>query len=459
MTTQPTNEVTAQFRILGTHCGSCEILLERKLRSVPGITHATVNHRTGKTTIRAQADHPPAPEEIERVIRDAGYRLDGSDAVAETSCAVPADTNRKWLEIGASLLIVFALYKILSAFHLVSLVPTASGALSLGGIFVIGLVAGTSSCLAVTGGLLLAVAAKYNEAHQSETSWQKFKPLLQFSIGRLASYLILGGVVGLLGQAITFNARITAGLNLVIALVMLSIALSLLQILPKGKFGIRPPKALSHWIANLSENPHPLAPFGLGALTFFLPCGFTQSLQLVALASGSFVTGAVTMFTFALGTMPSLLGISAISSTAKGTTSRLFLRFAGTVVLVLSLFNLNSALALSGIDLSAVFAGPVPTQGSADVPQVANGVQEVNMKVTSYGYEPSNITLKAGVPVRWVIDGTQAGGCTSGIIVPSLNISRTLQAGANVIEIPAQNPGRIPFSCSMGMVRGSFTVI
>ena len=94
-------------------------------------------------------------------------------------------------------------------------------------------------------------------------------------------------------------------MSIAVALIMLWLALMILQVIPKGSFPIRPPKTLSRWVANLSESDHPMAPFTLGAMTFFLPCGFTQSLQLVALASGSFVTGAFTMFIFALGTLPS----------------------------------------------------------------------------------------------------------------------------------------------------------
>jgi len=239
---------------------------------------------------------------------------------------------------------------------------------------------------------------------------------------------------------------------------MLFLALSILEIIPKGSFPIRPPKKFSRWIANLSESDHPAAPLALGAFTFFLPCGFTQSLQLVALASGSFLTGAMTMFVFALGTLPSLLGISAISSTATGNFSRIFLRFSGAFVLLLALFNLNSGIALTGFDLSRVFA--VGSQEEINEALIITGdVQEVSMAVTSYGYEPKNLTIKAGVPVRWKINGDEAYGCTSVMTIPSLNISKPLQQGENIIEFTASQKGQLAFMCSMGMVRGSFTVI
>ncbi len=558
MSNTPTNEVHATVRIIGMHCGSCEILLERKLRGLKGMKSISVNYRTGIAKLTADDASPPSFDDISAIVKAAGYSLSKEEPVDADSPSAPVSRRgalllrftglparddqalrhrlkgipgirssslvstgenalrlyyqgtpdervveqavqsegyrflsleetaeeegveqqsdaekpgKKWMEIGGALIIIIALFKILSAFDLVSLAPSASGAVSWGGIFLIGIVAGASSCLAVTGGLLLAAAAKYNEVNHSQTRWQKFLPLLQFNVGRLASYFILGGVVGLIGQSITLTPKMTGFLNIFIAFVMLSIALSILKILPKGAFGIKPPKALSHWIHDLAENRHPLAPFALGAMTFFLPCGFTQSLQLVALASGNFWTGALTMFIFALGTAPALLGISAISSTASGRSSRLFLRFAGTLVLVLSIFNLNSALALTGFDVGGALASLIPPEVQNDgsgtpaantgtAPSIVNGVQEVSMRVTGYGYEPSVITIKAGVPVRWTVDGTEAGGCTRGLVIPSLNVSKVLESGSNVIEFAAPSkPGRLAFSCSMGMVRGSFNVI
>lgn len=436
-------------------CASCELLLERKLKAIPGITAVKANHKTDTIKITAKENALPNADVIASVITEAGYSI--ANGTTPTVASVSPD-KRKWMEIGGSLLVIFALYKLLQAFDIVSLAPSTSGALSLGGIFVIGLVAGTSSCLAVTGGLLLAIAAKHNELHKADSPTEKFKPLLQFNIGRLVSYYVLGGLVGVLGSAITPSVTVTGYINIVVALVMLYLALTILNIIPKGSFPLRPPKRLSHWIADLSESRHPAAPLTLGAMTFFLPCGFTQSLQFAALATGNFVMGATIMLMFALGTLPSLLGISAVSAKMKGKHSHMFLRFSGTLVLVLSLFNLQSGFALVGIDTTGTF-GNAPAPQNAGAPAVKGNVQEVAMRVTSYGYEPSNLTITAGVPVRWTVDGTNAAGCTSVLVIPSLNITKPLVAGGNIIEFTAPNKGQLAFSCSMGMVRGSFNVL
>lgn len=437
MPDEPSNDHCTTLSIGGMTCKSCELLLERKLKAVPGVRNVDVNHRTGTARIEGDADR----KSLHAVIREAGY-LPGGKA--------PSDT--RWLEIGVSLLVILALYHLLKAFDLVALAPSTSGVLTLGGIFVIGLVAGTSSCLAVTGGLLLAMAAKHHERHGDTAPWHRFRPLMHFNIGRLASYFILGGVVGVLGQSVTLSATTTGYVNIAVALVMLYLALGILGVMPKGRMPTLLPKSITRKIAALSDSDHPAAPMALGALTFFLPCGFTQSLQLVALASGSFLSGGLVMFTFALGTAPALFGLSALSSTAKGAGSRIFLRFSGALVLLLAVFNLQTGLALSGIY--------VP-EGSGDgtTARIRGDVQEVAMTVTRYGYEPDVITIKAGVPVRWTVEGSLASGCTSIMTIPSLNISQALRKGENVIEFTAPEPGNLAFMCSMGMVRGTFHVI
>ncbi len=430
-------------------CASCELLLERELMKLEGVTKVKVNHRTKLANIRYEGDMPSI-DTIRRIVSKTGYRLsdDETNTVSDTQ-------DTKWRDITASLIIFFVIVFLLRAFNISSLAPSTNAALSLGSIFLIGLVAGASTCMAVSGGLLVALAAKYHERNPSQSSWERFQPLWQFNVGRISSYFVFGGIVGVLGQSISFSAQVTAILNIIIALVMISLALSILKIFP-SRLSLRLPRKLTHGIASISESDHPLAPFSLGALTFFLPCGFTQSLQLVALASGSFFSGALIMATFALGTLPSLIGISAISASAKGRFSSLFLRFSGTVVLVLALFNLSSGLAAAGFDTGNILPASPP---AGEAPVVHNDVQEVNMAVTEYGYLPNVITIKAGVPVRWIVDGTQATGCTGGIMIPSLNISRFLKSGPNVIEFTAPSPGRLPFSCTMGMVRGEFNVI
>jgi sulfite exporter TauE/SafE len=158
-----------------------------------------------------------------------------------------------------------------------------SGEMSFWLVFAIGLVASVSSCMAVTGGLLVAVAAKYNDASRKLTSVQRLKPHLYFNAGWIASYTLLGGAVGALGATLTLSPAINGILSIVASAVMILLGLlRLFQALTR--FMPTMPKALSHRIHDLAARETKESAFVLGAATFFLPCGFTQALQLYVLS-------------------------------------------------------------------------------------------------------------------------------------------------------------------------------
>jgi sulfite exporter TauE/SafE len=110
------------------------------------------------------------------------------------------------------------------------------------------------------------------------------------------------------------------------------------------------PKFLSKHALGVSKFNHRLTPFLVGVVTFFLPCGFTQSMQLYALTTGSFLTGGLTMLAFALGTLPVLSLISFSSfSIQKSSKSGIFFKTAGLIVIMFALFNLLNSLVVVGI--------------------------------------------------------------------------------------------------------------
>jgi hypothetical protein len=82
----------------------------------------------------------------------------------------------------------------------------------------------------------------------------------------------------------------------------------------------------------------------LGALTFFRPCGFTQTVQLFALSTGRPATAAVVMALFALGTAPGLLGLGSMTSLARGHPARTSFAVAGVAVLAFGFVNARPGL-------------------------------------------------------------------------------------------------------------------
>ena len=110
------------------------------------------------------------------------------------------------------------------------------------------------------------------------------------------------------------------------------------------------PRFLSRHAMEVSKLNHTLTPLLVGVVTFFLPCGFTQSMQIYALSTGSFTTGALTMLAFALGTLP-VLGLLSFSSFSIGKSPKagIFFKTAGLIVILFALFNLINALVVINI--------------------------------------------------------------------------------------------------------------
>ena len=193
----------------------------------------------------------------------------------------------------------------------------------------------------MVGGLVLSLSAKISQDNISDT-----KTFLLFHVGRLASFAILGGILGLIGNAIGVNFTLSAILGIIASIVMLLLGLNLVGVFKKNNIALHP--VIFNFFRRIEHKT--FAPLIVGFATFFLPCGFTQAMQVVALSSGSFVSGGLIMFAFAVGTLPMLLFLSfGSASFAHGRHAPLFFKSAGVVVIGLGIFALLAGLAGLGI--------------------------------------------------------------------------------------------------------------
>jgi hypothetical protein len=183
-----------------------------------------------------------------------------------------------------------------------------------------------------------------------------------------------------------------------------------------------------------------------------MPCGPLQAMQLYALSTGSALTGALSMLLFSLGTVPLMFGLGALSSVlSRKFTSRVMTAGAALVVIMgLSMFG--SGWTLSGFGLPAGAASPAEIV-------MEDGVQLVSSTLSPGSYPL--ITVQAGTPVRWTIDAPPGSinGCNNSFFIPEYGIEHRFATGANVIEFTPVKTGRFAYSCWMGMIRGSITVV
>ncbi len=76
------------------------------------------------------------------------------------------------------------------------------------------------------------------------------------------------------------------------------------------------------------------------------------------------------------------------------------------------------------------------------------------------GYRPRLIVAQAGVPLRVVFHREDDDPCTERVVFSSPHIERRLEAGeATTVELPAQPPGDVRFTCAMGRYRGLIRLV
>jgi sulfite exporter TauE/SafE/copper chaperone CopZ len=441
--------------ITGMHCRSCEILLEDSISQVQGVKKVRTNFKKGSAEI--EYDQTPDQKEIEKAVNTAGYRL-GKEDKKHFFSRNPMD----YLELAAVAVVVGVVYAILKTLGILNLDLSASSPSGLVGVLIIGITAGFSTCMALIGGLVLGISARHAELHPEATVAQKFRPHLFFNLGRLLSYVLLGGVIGLIGSGLTLSSPVLGTLTIILGGVMLFLGLKLIDIFPKlQNKSIVLPKSISRLLgvsSEVKEYSHRSA-FVTGALTFFMPCGFTQAMQLYAISTGSFVQGALIMGAFALGTLPGIISIGGLTSTVKGAFARYFFKFAGVVVIALAFFNIGSGFNLTGFSFASVvqFNGQEQTAGGEV--RIEDGKQIVEMTQHVSGYSPNTFTIKKGIPVVWNIKSTSQFTCAAFISMPTYDIRQPLQTGENTIEFTPTQTGTLRFTCSMGMYSGTFTVV
>ena len=432
------------FYVTGMTCQSCEVIIERSLKKLPGVKKVSVSVK--KHTLEIEGEKELSLADIRPHIKQHGYDISYNRKLEQK-------VKIKWSRVLGWGIVVFSLYYILSNMGLLTFGPSTTDPAGWAAVFIIGLVASVSSCTAVVGGLVVAISSQIAKTQQHATKSQRLRPHLYFNIGRLIGFAIFGALIGLLGSVLQLNTTMNGFFVVLVAAIMIVLGANLLNLFPSNAF--RMPKKLAHKIHDLSESDDPKAPMFLGALTFFLPCGFTQSMQLYALSLQDPFQAAMVMFIFALGTLPALLGIGSMAALSSGKKLSRITTIAGVLVLILGISNAVSGAALLGFNVDTVFAKTESAQGSI----ITNGKQYIQMEVTdSFTYAPDVLRVEKNVPVEWNIFGGKFLGCANTLVSPGLGINTYIRSGMNTIRFTPTRAGKFTFSCSMGMIRGTMIV-
>jgi uncharacterized protein len=336
--------------------------------------------------------------------------------------------------------------------------------------FITGLTTGGISCMAVQGGLLassLSGEPDENGEATKVTGLAKWAQVTVFILTKFTAYAVLGGILGAIGSSLLLSPKTLGMVQIAVGLFMLATAARIANIHPIFRyFVIQPPKSVYKLLRRTSKSGLFFAPALLGFFTILMPCGVTQAMMAVAVASGSAAMGAAIMGAFVLGTSPLFFALGA--TIVELLQRKAFAIVAAIVIAILGVISINGGLGLRGsfYTLQNVWKAATidPASLATKEGTVAgvnnNGEQKATITVTSGGYSSDVSTLKVNVPVRLTLKSVNAAGCGRSFTIPDLNISKVLPVnGEDEITFTPKKTGRLAYSCSMGMYTGEFTII
>lgn len=433
--------VSETMRIGGMTCVNCQNRIEKKLNNTRGITSASVSYNNGT----AKVTYDPSvisSREIAAVIQKTGYE-------------VLAGGARKSTESGSGIiLIIIALYLLSERLGLTRFFGNfslAESGMDYGMLFIIGLITSVH-CVAMCGGINLSQCIPQSGGKSA------LMPSFLYNLGRVISYTVIGGIVGAIGGVITPSGAFRGAVQIIAGVFMVIMGLNMLDLFPElRRFVPRMPRFFAGKID--AEKSSGKGPLYVGLLNGLMPCGPLQAMQLYALSVGSPLKAALSMMLFSLGTVPLMFGLGALSTVLSKKFTQKMMTAGAVLVAVLGLSMFSQGLSLSG-GLPVLPSSPSAGESAnANAATVVDGVTVVNSTLSPFGYPA--ITVEAGKPVRWIINAPQGSinGCNNRMFIQEYGIEYQFQPGENIIEFTPQNTGTFRYSCWMGMIRSTITVI
>ncbi len=460
----------------GMTCSACERRIEKALGNIPEVRSVTASLQGGKVSVEYDEGRT-SPDAFKKAIEEAGYtvRRRGN---ASTLIA---------LGIGV---VLVAGYSIASASGVFNALPKVDASLGYGMLFIVGLLTSVH-CVAMCGGIALSQslgpAGIPAKEIQPPSAFARIRPGLLYNLGRLASYTIIGGIVGGIGSAFSFSPYLKGGIAAAAGLFMVVLGLRMLGLLAKLPKVKLLPTAVRAGIAKATGSFRAKGPLAVGFLNGFMPCGPLQTMQLYALGTGSIIGGALSMLVFSAGTIPLMLVFGLAATVLPRRFVPVMVKASAILVMFLGVITVGRAAALAGIALPTIGNAPsiglvqkagidgtlaLPVGGPGAgvsggnsgssgiaVASLDGDIQTITTEFKDGYYVP--FVVKAGVPLRWTIRVTadELNGCNNPVTVPAYGIQKTLVPGDNVIEFTPKQEGTIGYTCWMGMISSRIVAV
>ena len=425
---------TVELKIEGMFCANCENAIEKNLNKLDGVISTKASYSNEKAIIQFD-ENKVTQKDIEKTILNLGYKVISKKSNKTTIICI--------------LIILLALYVIFDALgflDIFNIFPSVDNTMSYGMIFIVGLLT-SLHCIAMCGGINLTQSVSSSQKNKNG-----IKSNILYNLGRIISYTLIGGIVGAIGSVISLGGTFKGLIQIIAGILMIIMGINMLGIFPAfRKINIRIPKKLS---LALNKAVKGKSSFYIGLANGLMPCGPLQSMQLYALATGSFLKGAISMFLFSLGTVPLMLLFGIVTNKLNKKFTKSLLTISSIIIFFFGVNMLSNGLSLSGISLK------FNLDSSSEISsKYIDDYQLVEITVDYGSYE--DFTVQAKIPVKLIINVPEGklNGCNNEIIISEYDIDIKLQTGENVVEFTPEETGTFNYSCWMGMITNYITVI
>lgn len=445
--------------IQGMHCVSCEMLIEDNLNDIKGVSVVSIDHKTGKSVLLLS--HKNQTTKAIKAIKNLWYTVVQNNAKKSSKdVAIPScDTNQpikdfyRWIELIAIVAVWFAVFFILKKLNIYQYITKISDTASMWVALLMWLIASVSTCLAVTGTVVLG----FSTSGENTSKQKRLLTQWSFQIGRIGGFFVFGSVLWLIGSAFQMSLTVSMILNILVGIVILYMWLQMLWFVPNiTRIWFHLPKSRTKGLLNKKNSAFaPLA----GALTFFLPCGFTQSMQVLAVGTGDWLQWGLIMGAFALGTFPVLFAVGMGGEYLKQHKYGIAMRAVGVLIVFFGIYSLHNARSLT--------AGLTSTEPTQTIENNTANQSDLSFEIVDIGHNGWNLEPKIKKLPAWgnykirITPSANGRGCMSTMLIPKINREvHNIRKGEPIIyNITNAQPWKYDVICSaMGMYQWSIII-
>jgi sulfite exporter TauE/SafE len=204
-----------------------------------------------------------------------------------------------------------------------------------------GIIGGFGHCIGMCGPLVASNSMA--GAKQSQSFVSRMAPQVLYNSGRIATYTLIGGIMGLSGSFINVAGRMAHIQNIVAVLagvIMIVMGFSIMGMIGNTAWIEKHNMPVLRTAHRMMSSPSRFRAFPLGLLLGMLPCGLSYTIFVASAGTGGLVPGMLTALLFGLGTLPALLAFGALVATLSAAFRDRIYRTGGALVVLMGIYYL-----------------------------------------------------------------------------------------------------------------------